>query len=225
MHCYYANIFLNILDNLMNFRVVEELISSLDMSMGSGFSNDNQNSLSEWDTCLLKIGKYRDKSAFKSLYEHFTPRLKSFLLRIGSDESAAEEICQETMIMVWRRAETYNPESAGASTWIFTIARNKRIDKLRKDSRPLPNFNDPLFYQTPIDKSDDILQRTEEEKKIKNVLKNLPPEQAKLILSAYYDDKSHRKIAEETDLPLGTVKSRIRLAINRLRTQLEDFEG
>ena len=134
----------------MNFRVVEELISSLDMSMGSGFSNDNQNSLSEWDTCLLKIGKYRDKYAFKSLYEHFTPRLKSFLLRIGSDESAAEEICQETMIMVWRRAETYNPESAGASTWIFTIARNKRIDKLRKDSRPLPNFNDPLFYQKPI---------------------------------------------------------------------------
>jgi len=209
----------------MNFRVVEELISSLDMSMGSGFSKDNQNSLSEWDTCLLQIGKYRDKSAFKSLYEHFTPRLKSFLLRIGSDESAAEEICQETMIMVWRRAETYNPESAGASTWIFTIARNKRIDKLRKDSRPLPNFNDPLFYQKPIDKSDDILQRTEEEKKIKNVLKNLPPEQAKLILSAYYDDKSHRTIAEETDLPLGTVKSRIRLAINRLRTQLEDFEG
>ena len=79
--------FLNNLDNFMNFRVVEELISSLDMSMGSGFSNDNQNSLSEWDTCLLQIGKYRDKSAFKSLYEHFTPRLKSFLLRIGSDES------------------------------------------------------------------------------------------------------------------------------------------
>ena len=209
----------------MNFRVVAEIISSLDMSMGSGFSNDNQNNLSEWDQLLIRVGNNRDRSAFKTLYEHFAPRLKSFLLKIGSDESAAEEVCQESMIMVWRKAETFNPESAGASTWIFTIARNKRIDKLRKDSRPMPDFNDPSFYKKPIDKSDDILQRAEEEKKIKNALKNLPPEQAKLILSAYYEEKSHRKIADETNLPLGTVKSRIRLAINRLRTQLEDFEG
>ena len=209
----------------MNLRVVAELISSLDMSMGSGFSNDNQNNLSEWDRLLLRVGSDRDRFAFKKLYEHFTPRLKSFLLRIGSDMSAAEEICQESMIMVWRRAETFNPDSAGASTWIFTIARNKRIDKLRKDNRPLPDLNDPSFFQIPVDKSDDILQRVEEEKKIKNALKNLPPEQAELILSAYYEEKSHRKIADETNLPLGTVKSRIRLAINRLRTQLEELEG
>lgn len=209
----------------MNLRVVAELISSLDMSMGSGSSNDNQNNLSEWDRLLLRVGSDRDRSAFKKLYEHFAPRLKSFLLRIGPDMSAAEEICQESMIMVWRRAETFNPESAGASTWIFTIARNKRIDKLRKDNRPLPDLNDPSFFQIPVDKSDDILQRVEEEKKIKNALKNLPPEQAKLILSAYYEEKSHRKIADETNLPLGTVKSRIRLAINRLRTQLEELEG
>lgn len=209
----------------MNLRVVAELISSLDMSMGSGSSNDNQNNLSEWDRLLLRVGSDRDRSAFKKLYEHFAPRLKSFLLRIGSDMSAAEEICQESMIMVWRRAETFNPESAGASTWIFTIARNKRIDKLRKDNRPLPDLNDPSFFQIPVDKSDDILQRVEGEKKIKNALKNLPPEQAKLILSAYYEEKSHRKIADETNLPLGTVKSRIRLAINRLRTQLEELEG
>ena len=209
----------------MNLRVVAELISSLDMSMGSGSSNDNQNNLSEWDRLLVRVGSNRDRSAFKKLYEHFAPRLKSFLLRIGSDISAAEEICQESMIMVWRRAETFNPESAGASTWIFTIARNKRIDKLRKDNRPLPDLNDPSFFQIPVDKSDDILQRVEEEKKITNALKNLPPEQAKLILSAYYEEKSHRKIADETNLPLGTVKSRIRLAINRLRTQLEELEG
>jgi len=209
----------------MNLRVVAELISSLDMSMGSGSSNDNQNNLSEWDRLLLRVGSDRDRSAFKKLYEHFAPRLKSFLLRIGSDMSAAEEICQESMIMVWRRAETFNPESAGASTWIFTIARNKRIDKLRKDNRPLPDLSDPSFFQIPVDKSDDILQRVEEEKKIKNALKNLPPEQAKLILSAYYEENSHRKIADETNLPLGTVKSRIRLAINRLRTQLEELEG
>jgi RNA polymerase sigma-70 factor (ECF subfamily) len=209
----------------MNLRVVAELIRSLDMSMGTGSSNDNKNNLSEWDRLLLRVGNDRDRSAFKKLYEHFAPRLKSFLLRIGSDMSAAEEICQESMIMVWRRAETFNPDSAGASTWIFTIARNKRIDKLRKDNRPLPDLNDPSFFQIPVDKSDDILQRVEEEKKIKNALKNLPPEQAKLILSAYYEEKSHRKIADETNLPLGTVKSRIRLAINRLRTQLEEIEG
>jgi len=209
----------------MNFRVVAEIISSLDMSMGSGFSNDNQNNLSEWDRLLLRVGSDRDRSAFEKLYEHFAPRLKSFLLRIGSDVSSAEEICQESMIMVWRRAETFNPDSAGASTWIFTIARNKRIDKLRKDNRPLPDLNDPSFFQMPVDKSDDILERVEEEQKIKNALKNLPLEQAKLILSAYYEEKSHRKIADETNLPLGTVKSRIRLAINRLRSQLEELEG
>ncbi len=209
----------------MNLRVVGELISSLDMCMGSGSSNDNHTNLSEWDRLLLRVGSNRDRSAFKKLYEHFAPRLKSFLLRIGSDMSAAEEICQESMIMVWRRAETFNPDSAGASTWIFTIARNKRIDKLRKDNRPLPDLNDPSFFQIPVDKSDDILQRVEEEKKIKNALKNLPPEQAKLIISAYYEEKSHRKIADEKNLPLGTVKSRIRLAINRLRTQLEELEG
>jgi len=209
----------------MNLRVVGELISSLDMFMGSGSSNDNHSNLSEWDRLLLRIGSNRDRSAFKKLYEHFAPRLKSFLLRIGSDMSAAEEICQESMIMVWRRAETFNPDSAGASTWIFTIARNKRIDKLRKDNRPLPDLNDPSFFQIPVDKSDDILQRVEDEKKIKNALKNLPPEQAKLIISAYYEEKSHRKIADETNLPLGTVKSRIRLAINRLRTQFEELEG
>ncbi len=209
----------------MNLRVVGELISSLDMFMGSGSSNDNHTNLSEWDRLLLRVGSNRDRSAFKKLYEHFAPRLKSFLLRIGSDMSAAEEICQESMIMVWRRAETFNPDSAGASTWIFTIARNKRIDKLRKDNRPLPDLNDPSFFQIPVDKSDDILQRVEEEKKIKNALKNLPPEQAKLIISAYYEEKSHRKIADEKNLPLGTVKSRIRLAINRLRTQLEELEG
>ena len=209
----------------MNFRVVAEIISSLDMSMGSGFSNDNLNNLSEWDQLLILVGRNKDKSAFKALYEHFAPRLKSFLLRIGSDETAAEEICQEAMIMVWRKAESFNPESAGASTWIFTIARNKRIDRLRKENRPMPDFNDPSFYKKPIDKSDDILQRVDEEKKIKKALKNLPPEQAKLIFSAYYDEKSHKKIADETDLPLGTVKSRIRLAINRLRTQLDEFGG
>ena len=209
----------------MNFRVVAEIISSLDMSMGSGFSNDNQNSLSEWDMLLIRVGSDKDRHAFKKLYEHFAPRLKSFLLRIGSDVSAAEEICQESMIMVWRRAETFNPDAAGASTWIFTIARNKRIDKLRKDNRPLPDLKDPSFSQTSVDRSDDILQRVEEEKKIKNALENLPPEQAKLILSAYYEEKSHRKIADETNLPLGTVKSRIRLAINRLRSQLEELEG
>ena len=92
--------------------------------------------------------------------------MKSFLLRIGSDESVAEEICQETMIMVWRGAETYNPESTGANTWIFTIARNKRIDKLRKDSRPYLILM-TLILPKPIDKSDDILERTEEEKKLK----------------------------------------------------------
>ena len=136
-----------------------------------------------------------------------------------------DEIAQEAMIMVWRRAETYNPSQSGASTWIFTIARNKRIDRLRRENRPLPDLADPAFAPEPVETGEKTIFRQQEEEKIRHALKNLPEEQAKMIFSAYYEEKSHREIADESGVPLGTVKSRIRLALNRLRAHLDEPEG
>ena len=111
--------------------------------MGTGSENDNTKGMSNWDVMLVRVGRDRDRAAFAALFEYFAPRIKSFLLRLGTDMSLCEEIAQEAMIMVWRRAETYNPSQSGASTWIFTIARNKRIDRLRRENRPMPDLADP----------------------------------------------------------------------------------
>ncbi len=204
--------------------LVSQPNSALHHGMGSGSSHIPDGTVPSWDVLLTRVGSQRDKQAFALLYEHFAPRLKSFLLRLGTDIGVAEEIAQEAMVMVWRRAETYDPRQAGASTWIFTIARNKRIDRIRRDNRPLPDFTDPAFSQDADEPGDIVLQRRQEEDKVQSALKKLPQEQAKMILSAYYEEKSHREIAEESGLPLGTVKSRIRLALNRLRSNLEEIE-
>lgn len=208
-----------------DFELVTDPPVSLICSMGTGSDNDNAKGLSKWDVMLVRVGRERDKAAFAALFDYFAPRLKSFLLRLGTDISLSEEIAQEAMIMVWRRAETYNPAQSGASTWIFTIARNKRIDRLRRENRPLPDLSDPAFAQEEIETGEKIIFKRQEEEKIRHALKKLPDEQAKMIFSAYYEEKSHREIADESGVPLGTVKSRIRLALNRLRAHLDEPEG
>ena len=198
--------------------------TSFNQTMGTGIVNDNVNTRAELDELLMRVGRDRDRSAFAELFSYFAPRLKSFLLRLGTDMSTAEELAQEAMIMVWRRAETYDPAQAGASTWIFTIARNKRIDRLRRDGRPLPDMLDPAMMPDQPETGDQAVSRHEEEEKLRSALKKLPEEQAKMIFAAYYEEKSHREIAEESGLPLGTVKSRIRLALSRMRTGLNEME-
>jgi len=208
-----------------DFALVTDEPVSFTISMGTGSDNDNTKGMSNWDVMLVRVGRDRDKAAFAALFEYFAPRIKSFLLRLGTDMSLCEEIAQEAMIMVWRRAETYNPSQSGASTWIFTIARNKRIDRLRRENRPLPDLADPAFAPEPVETGEKTIFRQQEEEKIRHALKNLPDEQAKMIFSAYYEEKSHREIADESGVPLGTVKSRIRLALNRLRAHLDEPEG
>lgn len=208
-----------------DFALVTDEPVSFTVSMGTGSDNDNTKGMSNWDVMLVRVGRDRDKAAFAALFEYFAPRIKSFLLRLGTDMSLCEEIAQEAMIMVWRRAETYNPSQSGASTWIFTIARNKRIDRLRRENRPLPDLADPAFAPEPVETGEKTIFRQQEEEKIRHALKNLPDEQAKMIFSAYYEEKSHREIADESGVPLGTVKSRIRLALNRLRAHLDEPEG
>jgi len=208
-----------------DFALVTDEPVSFTISMGTGSDNDNTKGMSNWDVMLVRVGRDRDKAAFAALFEYFAPRIKSFLLRLGTDMSLCEEIAQEAMIMVWRRAETYNPSQSGASTWIFTIARNKRIDRLRRENRPMPDLADPAFAPEPVETGEKTIFRQQEEEKIRHALKNLPDEQAKMIFSAYYEEKSHREIADESGVPLGTVKSRIRLALNRLRAHLDEPEG
>ena len=208
-----------------DFALVTDEPVSFTVGMGTGSDNDNTKGMSNWDVMLVRVGRDRDKAAFAALFEYFAPRIKSFLLRLGTDMSLCEEIAQEAMIMVWRRAETYNPSQSGASTWIFTIARNKRIDRLRRENRPLPDLADPAFAPEPVETGEKTIFRQQEEEKIRHALKNLPDEQAKMIFSAYYEEKSHREIADESGIPLGTGKSRIRLALNRLRAHLDEIEG
>ena len=208
-----------------DFALVTDEPVSFTSGMGTGSDNDNTKGMSNWDVMLVRVGRDRDKAAFAALFEYFAPRINSFLLRLGTDMSLCEEIAQEAMIMVWRRAETYNPSQSGASTWIFTIARNKRIDRLRRENRPLPDLADPAFAPDPVETGEKTIFRQQEEEKIRHALKNLPDEQAKMIFSAYYEEKSHREIADESGVPLGTVKSRIRLALNRLRAHLDEPEG
>ena len=210
--------------NMRKIDLVSGPVPSLNNTMGTGILNDNVSSRAELDALLTKVGRDKDKTAFATLFSYFAPRLKSFLLRLGTDMSTAEELAQEAMIMVWRRAETFDPKQAGASTWIFTIARNKRIDRLRRDGRPLPDLLDPAMMPDQPETGLEAVNRGEEEDKLRQAMKKLPEEQAKMIFAAYYEEKSHREIAEESGLPLGTVKSRIRLALTRLRAHLDEIE-
>ena len=215
----------DLVNEFNHFQLVFKPQETVDQTMGTSLMNDNSKKLSTWDELLVRVGRDRDKSAFAELFDYFAPRVKSFLLRFGTDMSLAEEIAQEAMIMVWRRAETYDPRQSAASTWIFTIARNKRIDRLRRENRPLPDMTDPAVMPESIETGEIQVARMQQEKKIRHALKNLPEEQAKMIFSAYYEEKSHREIAEESGVALGTVKSRIRLALNRLRVHIDEDEG
>lgn len=167
--------------------------------------------------CIEAIARSGDRAAFARLFAHFAPRVKSYLLRQGMSDDGAEELAQETMLTVWRRAAQYDRAQAAPSTWIFTIARNKRIDLLRRESRPELDPNDPIWQTDGPAEPDAALDALEREEAVRAALNGLPPEQRALIEAVYFQDKTHRDLAEETGLPLGTVKSRIRLALDKLR--------
>ncbi|MFV3074699.1 sigma-70 family RNA polymerase sigma factor [Niveispirillum fermenti] len=166
---------------------------------------------------LLCVARQRDRQAFVALFNHFAPRLKSFLLRGGMDAGAAEETIQDVMVTVWRRAGDFDPSLAAASTWIFAIARNRRIDRLRRDRRPAFDPDDPALVPDPVDGAMEMMLVEERAALLHRAIRELPAEQAELLRMAYFEDKAHSAIAQERHLPLGTVKSRLRLALARLR--------
>lgn len=170
------------------------------------------------------IARNQSRPAFIGLFEHFAPRLKSYVMRLGADERTAEDVVQESLLMVWRKAASFDRRQAAASTWIFTIARNKRIDRIRRERRPELDPDDPALVGAAPEPADIPLQRQQHGNRLRVAIARLPEEQASLVRSAFFDDKSHREIASERSLPLGTVKSRIRLALGRLRRELKDLE-
>ena len=168
-----------------------------------------------------RIASFKDKTAFSELFKLVGPRIKGYLMKLGSSDVAAEDLLQEVMLTVWRKSETFDRSKAAVSTWLFTIARNKRIDMLRKEIRPQLDPLDPMLSPNQEAAADDIYGSNQEAMKISKAIKQLPTDQAVLIKMTYYEDKSHSIIADELKMPLGTVKSRIRLASTRLRKLLE----
>lgn len=169
---------------------------------------------------IRAVADERDKEAFGHLFRFFAPRVKAYLLRLGSDSGAAEEVAQETMVALWQRAETFDPAQASVSTWVFAIARNKRIDRQRRLQRPTFDPDDPMLQPEPVPAVDGLFDLWQREERLRQAIRLLPKEQAEVIRLAYFEDQAHGAIAAQTELPLGTVKSRLRLALTRLRQAL-----
>ncbi|HUZ72875.1 MAG TPA: sigma-70 family RNA polymerase sigma factor [Stellaceae bacterium] len=166
---------------------------------------------------MQAVVERRDQVAFMTLFDHYAPRVKAYLKRLGAGDGIAEDLAQEVMLTVWRKAGTYDPAKAGVGTWIFTIARNLRIDALRRDHRLELDPADPLLAPDPAPLPDRQVEASREEEQVRSALRALPEDQARVITMAFYDGKSHGEIAAELALPLGTVKSRLRLAFRRVR--------
>jgi RNA polymerase sigma factor (sigma-70 family) len=174
-------------------------------------------------TALLEaVGLRRDRGAFETLFAYFAPRVKSYLLRLGASPGLAEDLAQEAMLSVWRKAALFDSGKASASTWIFTIARNLRIDAIRRERRPEYDPTDPAFVPDEEPQADTHIMREDEDARLHGALTNLSTEQIEVVQMSFFADKPHGQIAKELGLPLGTVKSRLRLAMVRIRAALGD---
>ena len=176
--------------------------------------------LPNFSELLVNVGQNQNKAAFADIFQHFAPRVKSYMLKLGSVDEVAEELAQQTLLKVWRKAQLFDPEKAAASTWIFRIARNLRIDTLRKQKH---FFDDDYDLEGIVDEQEDAEDKVSREQKSHNItlaLSALPQEQTRIIRLSFYDGLSHSEIANQLEIPLGTVKSRIRLAFGHLRKNL-----
>uniref|UniRef100_Q07TI3 RNA polymerase, sigma-24 subunit, ECF subfamily n=1 Tax=Rhodopseudomonas palustris (strain BisA53) TaxID=316055 RepID=Q07TI3_RHOP5 len=175
--------------------------------------------------CITRIATAQDETAFELLFRHFAPRLKSYFTNLGGDAAMAEEITQEAMVAVWKNAGQFDPAKASAATWVFTIARNLSIDRFRQARRPAFDPNDPAFIPEDEEPPDRQLERVEAEQKVREVLNSLSPNEQSVLMLSFYENRSHGEIAERLGLPVGTVKSRIRLAFGKLRAALDPQAG
>jgi RNA polymerase sigma-70 factor (ECF subfamily) len=186
----------------------------------------DDNRTAAWGTLIEAVAVRQDRAAFASLFEYFAPRIKAYMQRSGASEANAEELAQETMLMVWRKAALFDPASAGAAAWIFTIARNLRIDAHRRSSRSGTTEAADVDLEFQVDERpqpDSQMATSQSEQRIRSALAQLSPEQMRVVELSFYEDKAHAEIAQMLGIPLGTVKSRLRLAMNRLRNLLSEL--
>ncbi|AKH69148.1 RNA polymerase sigma factor, sigma-70 family [Spongiibacter sp. IMCC21906] len=167
-----------------------------------------------WAECMANIAQNRDKGSFMLLFDHFSPRVNAYLLGQGVDSATAEDITQEALLALWNKAKLYKPEKAAVSTWLFRVARNLWIDKLRKQRGIAYEADDRIAEETNIEPT-----LGADGDRLKSALDALPLNQAQVVYKSYYEGKSHSEIAAETGMPLGSVKSSLRLAIKAFREQ------
>ena len=195
----------------------------LALRLGSGFAGSMLDEPSEAESRerdLVAVATRRDRDAFARLFRFYAPRVKGYLRRLGAEDEIAEDLAQEVMISVWRRADQFDRTKAALSTWIYTIARNKRIDALRRERRPEHEVEDPEAEIDPAPHADAVVEQRQVSEEVTRAISALPDEQARLLRIFYFEDKTHSVIADELGLPLGTVKSRLRLALGKLRVAL-----
>jgi RNA polymerase sigma-70 factor, ECF subfamily len=173
---------------------------------------------------LQRIAERADPAAFRELYEAYGPRVKAYMMRRGADAGTAEDLAQETLLTVWRKAALYAGEKGSMTTWVFAIARNLRIDRLRREVpwQELPEGRMAEASDEPL--PDEVMGEKERQERVQAALADLPPEQKEVVSLAYLEGLSHSEIAERLGVPLGTVKSRMRIAYQKIRQALESLE-
>jgi RNA polymerase sigma-70 factor (ECF subfamily) len=179
-----------------------------------------------WASLIEAVAMRQDRSAFATLFAHFAPLVKTFMRRSGVTETSADELAQETLLLVWRKASLFDPSTAGAAAWIFTIARNIRIDAHRRGRRGGLTETSDVDAEFQVDESpgpDSHLAAVQAETRVRAALAELSEEQRRVLELSFYQEKAHGEIARILQIPLGTVKSRSRLAMNRLRNLLGEF--
>lgn len=186
--------------------------------------NGNSHAARSHEQLIEKIATNRDKDAFRALFAYFAPRLKTWLSNRGVSGDRAEDLVQDTMVAIWQKAHLYHPHKAAASTWIFQIARNKFIDQMRKQRYPEVEAEARLPELVADEETDTPLVQARISSRVVEALAQLKPSQREVVELSFYEELSHSQIAERLALPLGTVKSRIRIAFETLREALGDYQ-
>lgn len=170
--------------------------------------------------CLLAVGARQDRAAFRVVFDHFAPRIKAYIIKLGCTHQQAEELTQETMAKVWNKAGQFDATKAAPSTWIFRIARNLRIDAFRRENHPEFDENDPSLHPMEEGSADTLIEQNQSARQLHAAMADLPEEQMQLLRLSFFQDMSHGAIADQLGIPLGTVKSRLRLAMGKLRRKI-----